>query len=92
MTSFAFEVVDVFDLGDGYKGVTLAGPPFDTTGGLGVGDTLSVPIRGGGRKACECVEFPLVNLGPERTTWVRVSVLGVLPDDVEVGRRATRQL
>jgi hypothetical protein len=90
MPSFSFDIEDVFDLGDGFKGITLMGPPVQTSGGLAVGDTLLVTTKNGGRATCECVEFPLVNLGPERVAWVRVSVTGVLPHDVQVGSRANR--
>src|SRR5262249_8834720 len=90
MACFSFEIEDVFDLGVGFKGITLIGPPIETSGGLAVGDRLLVPTKDGGWAACECVEFPLVNLGPERAAWVRVSVTGVLPHDVQIGRRANR--
>lgn len=90
MPCFTFEIEDVFDLGVGFKGVTLIGPPIETAGGLAVGDVLLVPTKDGGRAVCECVAFPLVNLGPERAAWVRVSVTGVLPHDVQIGRRANR--
>jgi hypothetical protein len=87
---FSFDIEDVFDLGDGYKGITLVGPPVDTAGGLKTGDILLVPTSDGHRALCECVEFPLVNLGPERVAWVRVSVTGVLADHIQIGTRASR--
>jgi hypothetical protein len=67
----------VFDLGDGFSGITLIGPPGETSGSLAVGDTLLVPTKDGGQASCEGGEFPLVNLGPERVAWVRVSITGV---------------
>lgn len=91
MRSFAFDIADAFQLGRDYMGVTLIGPPVNTTGGLAVGDTLLVPTKDGGRAPCECVEFPLVNLSPERAAWVSVSVVGVSSEEVQVGERATRQ-
>ena len=91
MPSFAFEIADVIDLKEAYKGITLIGPPVDTTGELSVGDTLLVPTKEGGRTPCECVGFPLVNIGDERAAWVRVSVVGVSLDEVQVGARADRQ-
>jgi hypothetical protein len=87
--TFAFDIADVVDLG--YKGITLLGPPVDTSDGLAVGDTLLVPTKEGGLTPCECVEFPLVNLGPERVRWVRVSVAGASLDEVQLGARAIRQ-
>lgn len=90
MPSFSFDIEDVFYLGEGYEGVSLFGPAVDTSGGLAVGDILTVPTKGGGSARCECVGFPLVNLGPERVSWVRVSVSGVSPDDIQVGKRANR--
>jgi hypothetical protein len=87
---FSFDIEDVFDLGGSHNGITLVGPPAETSGGLGSGDTLLVPARNGGQARCECVEFPLVNLGPDPVAWVRVSVTGVSPDDVRIGSRATR--
>lgn len=77
VSAHADDIADVFDLGDDYKGVALIGPPVNTTGGLAVGDTLIVPTKEGGRASCECVEFPLVNLGPERIDWVRMSFVGI---------------
>ena len=68
----------------------MIGPPIDSSGGLAVGDMLLVPTKDGGRAACECVEFPLVNLGPEWVAWVCVSVTGVSPDDVLIGNEAHR--
>jgi len=55
-----------------------------------LGDTLLVPTKDGGQARCDCVEFPLVNLGLDRVGWVRVSVTGVSPDDVQIGSRAIR--
>jgi hypothetical protein len=43
MPSFSFDIEDVFELGDGFKGITLTGPPVATSGSLDVGDTLLVP-------------------------------------------------
>lgn len=63
----------------------------ETSGDLAVGDTLVVPLRNGVWARCECVEFPLVNLGSERVSWVRVSVTGVWPDDVQTGTQARRE-
>ena len=88
--SVSFDIEDVFDLGDGYQGVTLVGPPVDTSGGLKSGDILLAPTRHGDRALCECVDFPLVNLGPERVDWVRVSVTGVMADRIQIGSRASR--
>ena len=90
MPSFSFDIEDVRDLGDGFTGITLIGPPVETSAALAVGGTLLVPTKDGGQASCECVEFPLVDLGPERVAWVRVSVIGVLPRDVQTGRRANR--
>jgi hypothetical protein len=88
---FAFDIADVVDLGDDHEGITLVGPPIDASGGLEIGDTLLVPTVEGDHTPCECVGFPLVDLGPERASWVRVSVGGVMLDEVLVGARATRQ-
>jgi hypothetical protein len=30
MPSFSFDIEDVFDLGGGFKGITLIGPPVET--------------------------------------------------------------
>lgn len=89
MPSFSFDIEDVFDLGQGFKCITLIAP-VETSGGLAVGDALLVPTKDGGKTSCECVEFPLLNLGPERVAWVRVSVTGVLLHEVQTGRRANR--
>ena len=86
----SFDIEDVFYLGGSYNGITLIGPPAETSGGLASGDTLLVPTKTGGQTGCECVEVPLVNLGPDRVAWVRVSVTGISPDDVQIGSRATR--
>ncbi len=89
---FAFEIHDVFQLGDGYEGdATLVGPPLSVSAGLAIGDTLNVPTTvEGTSRLVTCVEFPLVNLGPDRLSWVRVSVMGIRADDVRVGGRAIR--
>jgi hypothetical protein len=87
---FSFTVDKVIDLGDDPATVTLIGPPNETSAGLAVGDTLLVPTNDGGWSTCVCVEFPLVNLGPERLAWVRVSVTGVSPGDVRIGSHANR--
>jgi len=63
MACFSFEVRDVSDLGVGFTGITLIGSSIGTSAGLAVVAMLLVPTKGGGRAACQCVEFPLVNLG-----------------------------
>jgi hypothetical protein len=32
MPSFSFDIEDVFELGDSFRGITLIGPPFETSG------------------------------------------------------------
>lgn len=88
MTAFSFDVQDAVDLGEGYT--TLVGPPVETSDRLAIGDGLLVPVKGGAWVRCEVVEFPLVNLGSERSNWARVSVTGVSPDDVQIGSRASQ--
>jgi hypothetical protein len=90
MPDFSFDVEDVMELGEGYKGITLIGPPIETSGGLAVGDSLLVPTKDGRQAPCECVEFPLVNLGRERVAWICVSVAGISADDIQIGGRASR--
>jgi hypothetical protein len=69
---FSFIVEDALELGEGFEGLTLVGPPIETSSGLAVGDILLVPTKDGALARCLCVEFPLVNLSPERVAWVRV--------------------
>lgn len=90
MTAFSFTIVDVFDLGDGYDGITLIGPAGEASGDLAIGDTLLVPTKLDHRASCECVQFPFVNLGRDRSGWVLVSVTGIATDEVQIGGCASR--
>jgi hypothetical protein len=87
---FAFEVADAIALDRRRNAqVTLVGPLTFRNIDLAVGDRLSVPTLSGDKEA-ECMAFPLVNLGPERVAWVRVTVHGVGADEVLVGGTARR--
>lgn len=90
MPPSAFDISYAIDLGDDSNSITLIGPPVETSGGLVVGEMLLVPMKDGGEATCLCVEFPLLNLGPERIGWVGVTVTGVSVDEVQVGHRASR--
>jgi hypothetical protein len=89
---FAFEVHDVFHLGQDHAGeATLVGPVTRSAGrSLTLGDTLEVPTEDGETRRVQCVEFPLVNLGPDRAEWVRVSVAGLGAHRVRIGGPATK--
>ena len=89
---FAFEVRDVFHLGQDFAGeATLVGPVTRSAGGsLALGDMLEVPTEDGETRQVQCVEFPLVNLGPDRIEWVRVSVVGLGAHRVRIGGAAAR--
>ena len=88
---FTFDIANVLILHKDRRSLTLIGPVIDDTNGIAIGETLLVPTRLGRLTPCECVDLPLVNLGPERMHWARVTVVGVSLDEVLVGARATRQ-
>ena len=91
MSTFAFEVSDAVSI-KGLKGdATLIGPP-SHDGTLQTGDYLTVCTANGREVMVECVDFPLINLGGDRTDWVRVSVRGIAPDDVQIGSIASRTI
>ncbi|WP_132197824.1 MULTISPECIES: hypothetical protein [Kribbella] len=89
---FAFEVHDVFHLGQDHAGeATLVGPVTrSASSSLALGDTLEVPTEDGETRQVQCVEFPLVNLGRDRAEWVRVSVAGLGADRVRIGGTAAK--
>jgi len=89
---FAFEIRDAFELGAGFPvGATLVGPLVSVSTALAVGDMLDVPTTTEGMsRLVTCVQFPLVNLGPDRLDWVRVTVSGIRSHEVRVGGRAVR--
>ncbi len=89
---FAFEIRDAFELGAGFPAAaTLVGPLLSLSTALAVGDTLDVPTTTEGTsRLVTCVQFPLINLGPDRVHWIRVTVNGIRSHEVRVGGRAAR--
>ena len=89
---FAFEIRDAFELGAGFPvAATLVGPLLSVSTALAVGDTLDVPTTTDGTsRLVTCVQLPLINLGPDRLHWVRVTVSGIRAHEVRVGGRAVR--
>lgn len=91
--AFEFEVRDVLEPDLGFKGdATLVGPRLSAGSKLAVGDRLDVLCVDGQSRPARCVEFPLLNLGPERVDWVRVSVVGIEAMQLQVGATASKVL
>jgi hypothetical protein len=91
VSAFAFEIRDVLVFDERDTRITLIEPVVDSKLGLSVGDSISVPLSTGATSICQCLAFPLVNLGHDRTAWVRVSIDGVAPGLVLIGGNAIRQ-
>jgi hypothetical protein len=69
VSEFAFEIQDALVLDDRGTKVTLIGPVVDPTGGLSVGDEISVPFNNGVTEIRECSLF-------RQSTLVRDGLIG----------------